>query len=174
MAKLRAAECREFIKAVVEKAEVMRVPVSIAVVGAEGHLIAVERMDEAGFITPDTAIAKAFTVAAFRSMSPRFPDGLVIHQWFKERNPQLLVSLAAMTNGRIAASGGSAPVFKGDELVGAYGISGGTSQQDEEMALYARAKVGWAHKPEHDNTDPEVKAHINALYVKAGITDRKL
>jgi hypothetical protein len=42
------------------------------------------------------------------------------------------------------------------------------------MALYARAKVGWAHKPEHDNTDPEVKAHINALYAKAGITDRKL
>jgi hypothetical protein len=79
-----------------------------------------------------------------------------------------------MTNGRIAASGGSAPVFKGDELVGAYGISGGTSQQDEEMALYARSKVGWAHVPEHDNTDPGVKAHINALYAQAGITDRKL
>src|SRR4029077_10391251 len=156
MGKLRAAECREFIKAVVEKADAKGVPVSIAVVGAEGHLIAVERMDQAGFISPDNAIGKAFTVAAFRSMSPRFPDGLVIQQWFKERNPQLLVSLAAMTNGRIAASGGSAPVFKGDELVGAYGISGGTSQQDEEMALHARAKVGWAHMPEHDNTDPEV------------------
>jgi glc operon protein GlcG len=174
MAKLRAAECREFIKAVVEKAEAMRVPVSIAVVGAEGHLIAVERMDEAGFITPETAIAKAFTVAAFRSMSPRFPDGLVIQQWFKERNPQLLVSLAAMTNGRIAASGGSAPVFKGDDMVGAYGISGGTSQQDEEITVYARGKVGWAHAPEHDTTDPEVKAHINALYAKAGIVDRNL
>jgi uncharacterized protein GlcG (DUF336 family) len=120
MAKLRAAECREFIQAVVEKAGAMGVPVSIAVVGPEGHLIAVERMDDAGFITPETAIAKAFTVAAFRSMSPRFPDGLVIQQWFKERNPQLLVSLAAMTNGRIAASGGSAPVFRGDEMVGAY------------------------------------------------------
>lgn len=174
MAKLRAAECREFIDAVVEKAGAMGVPVSIAVVGPEGHLIAVERMDEAGFITPETAIAKAFTVAAFRSMSPRFPDGLVIQQWFKERNPQLLVSLAAMTNGRIAASGGSAPVFKGDEMVGAYGISGGTSQQDEEMAVYARAKTGWAAAPEHDTIDPEVKAHINALYAKAGITDRKL
>ena len=112
----------------------MGVPVSVAVVGPEGNIIAVERMDEAGFVTPDTAIAKAYTVAAFRSMSPRFPDGLVIQQWFKERNPQLLVSLAAMTNGRIAASGGSAPVFKGDEMVGAYGISGGTSQQDEEIA----------------------------------------
>jgi uncharacterized protein GlcG (DUF336 family) len=174
MAKLRAVECREFIKAVIEKAEAMRVPISIAVVGPEGHIIAVERMDEAGFITPETAIAKAFTVAAFRSMSPRFPDGLVIQQWFKERNPQLLVSLAAMTNGRIAASGGCAPIFKGDEMVGAYGISGGTSQQDEEMAVYARAKVGWAHVPAHDTTDPEVRAHINALYAKAGIADRKL
>ena len=174
MAKLRAVECREFIKAVIEKAEAMRVPISIAIVGPEGHIIAVERMDEAGFITPETAIAKAFTVAAFRSMSPRFPDGLVIQQWFKERNPQLLVSLAAMTNGRIAASGGCAPIFKGDEMVGAYGISGGTSQQDEEMAVYARAKVGWAHVSEHDTTDPGVKAHINALYTKAGIADRKI
>jgi hypothetical protein len=42
------------------------------------------------------------------------------------------------------------------------------------MAIYARAKVGWAHMPEHDTIDPEVKAHINALYAKAGITDRKL
>ena len=173
MAKLRAVECREFIKAVVEKAAEMGVPVSVAVVGPEGHLIVVERMDDAGFITPDTAIAKAFTVAAFRSMSPRFPDGLVIQQWFKERNPQLLVGLAALTNGKIAASGGSAPVFKGDEMVGAYGISGGTSQQDEEMALYARAKVGWAHESTAE-PNANLKAHINELYAKAGITDRKL
>ena len=173
MAKLRAAECREFIAAVVEKAAEMGVPVSVAVVGPEGHLIALERMDEAGFITPDTAIAKAYTVAAFRSMSPRFPDGLVIQQWFKERNAQLLVSLAAMTNGKIAASGGAAPVFRGDEMVGAYGISGGTSQQDEEMAVYARAKVGWAHM---STAEPKasVQQHINELYAKAGITGRKL
>ena len=173
MAKLRAVECREFIKAVVEKAAEMGVPVSVAVVGPEGHLIAVERMDDAGFITPDTAIAKDFTVAAFRSMSPRFPDGLVIQQWFKERNPQLLISLAALTHGKIAASGGAAPVFNGDEMVGAYGISGGTSQQDEEMAVYARAKVGWAHA---STAEPKasVKEHINELYAKAGITDRKL
>jgi len=173
MAKLRAAECREFIAAVVEKAAEMGVPVSVAVVGPEGHLIALERMDDAGFITPDTAIAKAYTVAAFRSMSPRFPDGLVIQQWFKERNPQLLISLAAMTNGKIAASGGGAPVFRGDEMVGAYGISGGTSQQDEEMAVYARAKVGWAHRSSAEPKE-SVKEHINALYAEAGIAGRKL
>ena len=92
MAKLTAAECREFIKAASEKTAEMGVPVSIAVVGSEGHLVALERMDNAGFITPDTAPAKAYTVAAFRSMSPRFSDGLVIQQGFKERNPQMLVN----------------------------------------------------------------------------------
>ena len=174
MAKLRALECREFIKAVVEKAEEMRVPVAIAVANAEGHLIALERMDDAGFITPDIAWSKAFTVAAFRSMSPRFPDGLVIQQWFKERNPQLMIAMAVMTNGRVAASGGAAPVFKGNEMVGCYGISGATSDQDEVIGQYARDKTGWAHLPADDTTPADVKTHINELYAKAGIKDRKL
>src|SRR6516165_6548316 len=138
MTKLRAIECREFIKAVVEKADAMSVPVSIAVVGPEGHLIALERMDAAGFITPETAIAKAYTVAAFRSMSPRFPDGLVIHKWFMERNPQMMLNAAVFTGGKVAASGGSAPIFRGNEMVGAYAISGATSGQDEEIAEFAR------------------------------------
>ena len=171
MAKLRAVECREFIKAAIEKADEMGVPVSIAVVGPEGNLIALERMDDAGFVTPETAWAKAYTVAAFRSMSPRFPDGLVIQQWFKERNPQLLVGLSALTNGKIAASGGAAPVFKGNEMVGAYGVSGGTSQQDEVIANHARAKVGWTHTSA-DEPKASVKEHINELYAQAGIKDR--
>jgi glc operon protein GlcG len=174
MSKLRAVECRPFIQAVIEKAEEMGAPVSIAVVGPEGHLIALERMDDAGFITPDTAYAKAYTAAAMRSMSPRFPDGLVIQQWFKERNPQFLVNLSALTNGRVAASGGCAGIFRGNEMVGAYGISGGTSDQDEVMARYARDKVGWRHEPDNDATQQSVKDHINALYDKAGLGDRKL
>jgi uncharacterized protein GlcG (DUF336 family) len=174
MTKLTAIECREFIKVVVEKAEEMKVPISVAVVGPEGHLIALERMDNAGFITPDTAKAKAFTVAAFRSMSPRFPDGLVIQQWFKERNPQMLVNASVFTNGQVVASGGCAPVFKGNEMVGAYGISGGTSHQDEVIARYARAKVGWAHMAQNDTTPDEVKQHVNEIYARVGVKDRPL
>ena len=174
MAKLRAVECREFIKSVVEKAQEMGVPVSVAVVGPEGNLIALERMDDAGFVTPEIAWGKAYTAAAFRSMSPRFPDGLAIQQWCKERNPQILVNLAAMTNGRAAVSGGCAPVFKDDEMVGAYGVSGGTSQQDEIIAVHARARVGWSHQAKNDTTPTEVKKHINELYEKAGLSDRKL
>lgn len=174
MAKLTVLECRAFIQAVVEKAAEMRVPISVAVVGPEGHLIALERMDDAGFITPDIARGKAYTACAFRAMSPRFPDGLVIQHWFKERNPQMLMNASVFTNGLVVASGGCAPVFKGDELVGAYGISGGTSGQDEEMAIHARAKVGWAHMAQTDDTPDEVKEHINAIYERMGLGKRAL
>lgn len=146
--RVTVAECREFFRYVWEKAQQMQIPVSMAVVNAEGHLIALERMEEAGFITAEIAAAKAFTVAAFRSMSPRFPDGLVIRRWFQERNPQMMVNASVMTGGKVVASGGSTPIFKGKELAGAFGISGGTSEQDEEMGIYARAKVGWAREPQ--------------------------
>ncbi len=174
MSRLTAVECRAFIQAVSEKALEMGVPISVAVVGPEGHLIALERMDDAGFITPDIAKAKAYTAAAFRSMSPRFADGLVIQQWFKERNPQMLANASVFTNGQIVASGGCTPIFKGDEMVGAYGISGATGNQDEEIGIYARAKVGWAHMPEHDTTPESVKQHINAIYAKVGLGDRNI
>lgn len=174
MARLRALECRAFFDAVAEKATEMGAPVSIAIVGPEGNLIALERMDEAGFITPETAWSKAYTVAAFRSMSPRFPDGLVIQQWFKERNPQLLVNAAIFSGGRIQASGGAAPIFMGDEMVGAYGVSGATSDQDEIMSEHARVKVGWSKTAAHDATATGVRDHINEIYAKVGIKGRDL
>ena len=174
MAKLKIVECRRFFKAVTEKAGEMGVPVAIAVVNAEGHLLALERMDEAGFITPEISWGKAFTVAAFRSMSPRFPDGLTIQQWFKERNPQMLMNASIFTGGRVVVSGGCAPIFKGDTLVGAYGISGGTSDQDEVMGCHARETLGWAHVKEHDDTPQDVKDHINSIYSKVGLGGREL
>ena len=174
MGKLTALECRKFFDAVTEKANEMGVPVCMAVVDAAGHIIALERMDEAGWIGAEIAWGKAHTACAFRAMSPRFPDGLLIQQWFRERNPQMMMNSSVFTNGRIVASGGCAPIFQGDEMVGAYGISGGTSDQDEVMARYARAKVGWAHMKKNDDTPEDVKAHINELYSRIGLGDRSL
>ena len=174
MDRLRAEDCRAFFAAVTEKALEIGAPVAMAAVNAEGHLLALERMDEAGFITPEIAWAKAFTVAAFRSMSPRFSDGLVIQQWFRERNPQMLMNASVFTGGRVVVSGGCAPVFKGRVMIGAYGISGGTSDQDEVMGRYAREKVGWAWASDHDENSAQMKAHINEIYKKVGLGDREL
>ena len=118
--------------------------------------------------------SKSFTVAALRSMSPRFPDGLTSQQWFKERNPQILMNASMFTGGRVVVSGGCAPIFKGDELVGAYGVSVGTSDQDEVMARWAREKIGWAHTKRNDDTPQDVKDHINQIYDKVGLGKQKL
>lgn len=152
----------------------MKVPISVAVVNEAGHIITLERMDEAGWLTAEIARAKAYTAAAFRAMSPRFPDGLLIQKWFMERNPQMMMNSSVFTGGRIVASGGCAPIFEGDDMVGAYGISGGTSDQDEVIARFAREKVGWAHLKENDDTPEDVKRHVNELYARIGLGDRSL
>ena len=140
MARLRVAECRLFIQAVAEKAEEMGVPVSVAIVGPEGHLIALERMDEAGWITPETAWAKAYTMAAFRSMSPRFQDGLVTQHWLRERNPQLAVNAAVFTGGKVFISGGAAPVKLGrlPRRVSAYSVNWLTLRTPPPMSCTLR------------------------------------
>ncbi len=174
MTKLTLKECRRFIDLGFEKATEMGVPLGIAIVGPEAHLIAVERMDGAGFLCCQTAWAKAYTACALRAVSPRFQDGLVIQQWFRERNPQMMQNLSVMTGGMIMASGGAAPIFRGPELIGAYAVSGATSPQDEVIAEYARGIVGWQKKPEPDDTPESVKQHINELYEKAGLGHRSI
>jgi glc operon protein GlcG len=174
MSKLRLAECRPFFDAVVEISTKMGVGCCSAVVGPEGHLIALERTDLGGFILPEFAIAKAYTICAFRAVSPRFPDGVVIQKWFQQRNPQLMVNASVLTGGKIYASGGCAPIFHGNEMVGAYGVCGPTSSQDDEIAEYARQKAGWQTKPERDDTPEPIRDQINEIYAQLGMHDRKL
>ena len=64
--------------------------------------------------------------------------------------------------------------FAANEMIGAYGVCGPTSQQDDEISEYARKKAGWLKAPEHDNTPESVKEHINEIYSKLGLDDRKL
>ena len=64
MSKLRLADCRPFFEAVVEKSNEMGVGVCSAIVNSEGHLIALERTDDAGFILPEFARVARDTTAA--------------------------------------------------------------------------------------------------------------
>ena len=174
MSKLRLAECRVFFEGVLEKSLELGVGVCSAVVSAEGHLIALERTDLGGFMLAEFAQAKAYTVCAFRAVSPRFQDGVVIQKWFQARNPQVLINASVMTGGKVYVSGGCAPIFRGNELVGGYGVAGPTSQQDDEIAEYARQKAGWRKAPEIDDTPEDVRRHINEIYDTLGLSDRKL
>ena len=42
------------------------------------------------------------------------------------------------------------------------------------MARHARARVGWAHLRENDNTPDDAKRQVNELYARIGLDDREL
>jgi uncharacterized protein GlcG (DUF336 family) len=50
--------------------------------------------------------------------------------------------LMAMLGGRMIPGQGGLPVYDGDSIIGAVGVSGGTPQEDEEVALAGISHAG--------------------------------
>jgi uncharacterized protein GlcG (DUF336 family) len=101
----------------------------VAVVDISGELVYFEKMDDSQNGSVKVAVAKARSAALFKRPTKAFQD-----------------TLAGGADGlRILALEGAVPVEGGvplvvdDRIVGAIGVSGGTSQQDGECA---KAGVG--------------------------------
>ena len=103
--------------------------VSIAVVDDAGMLLHLERMDGAGAQSPEIATAKAFTAAMSKAPTKMFED-LV-----KERPGMLRFP------GRLPLQGG-VPVIHHGECVGAIGVSGVKSHEDEIIAIAGQKAIG--------------------------------
>ena len=99
--------------------------VSAAVVDRAGVVRVVLRADRAGPHTPDAARAKAYTSASLRNATAAVAEAV-------EKNP------AQRNLGQIAGFlllGGGVPVRVGEEVIGAVGVGGApTGQQDEDCA----------------------------------------
>ncbi len=110
----------EAIKVGVEKAEKMGIKVAIAVVDTRGELIALYKMEGAYPFTPHVAYLKARTAAIFRRPTAELA----------ERAAQNLPFYLGLTihAGLIFGKGGL-PTANGG-----VGVSGGTGDQDEEVA----------------------------------------
>lgn len=98
---------------------------SVAVVNAEGNLIAFQRADDAFLGSIDLSIAKAKSSNAFRRPTKAFVEGV-------NSGNMGLVSV----NGVIAIAGG-VPINISGAHLGAIGVSGATAAQDEQCALAA-------------------------------------
>jgi len=108
------------------KAKAIGVPMNIAVVDVGGNLVAFERMDKAWLGSINIAMNKAFTAVAFN---------MTTEDLGKASQPeQSLFGIHASNNGRLIIFGGGIPLRKGDELVGAIGVSGGAVTADIEVA----------------------------------------
>lgn len=121
---LRAA--RAIVDAARAKAEEIGVPMNIAIVDAGNNLTAFARMDGAWLGSIDIAQNKAYTARAFdmstQELAPLCQPG------------QPLFGIQASNQGRLIVFAGGIPLKAGDEVVGAIGVSGGTVEQDHEVA----------------------------------------
>jgi glc operon protein GlcG len=96
---------------------------SIAVVDAGGNLLSFKRMDGSFPASAEVALEKARTAAAFRAPSKKFEDAI-------NQNRAALITV-----GHNFLQGGIPIIYKG-EVIGAIGVSGAASaQQDEEVAI---------------------------------------
>lgn len=106
-------------------------PVSVAVVDDGGHVLSLIRFDGAGYATPTTALRKAQTSAMTRK-----PSGAA-----EAATADRLTMLALSDRMPIQ---GALPILIDGECVGAVGVSGVTSAQDEQIAQAGIAALGIA------------------------------
>lgn len=110
-------------------------PMCVAVLDDGGHLKVLKREDGAGILRPRIAVGKAWGAlglgASSRSIAERLRD-----------RPSFLGALADMSGGKVVPAAGGLLICDGDEVVGAVGVSGGTSDEDEDIARAGIAAAG--------------------------------
>lgn len=126
---LSLAEAEIIIQAAREKATILQSPSNIAVVDANGFLLAHVRMDDAQLPSIEHSINKAKTSAYFKKETVELKSDA-------EPKGELYGLNNTLDNTVIVFAGGVPVIFDG-EVVGAVGVSGGTADQDEEIAKYA-------------------------------------
>ncbi|HEV7640042.1 MAG TPA: heme-binding protein [Gaiellaceae bacterium] len=108
------------------KAEAIGVAMNIAVVDEGNNLVAFQRMDGAWLGSIDIAKGKAYTARAFnmstKDLAPLCQPG------------EPLFGIHVSNNGRLIVFAGGIPLERAGAVVGAIGVSGGSVEQDQEVA----------------------------------------
>ena len=120
------SDARRVIAAAEEKAVDIGQPMNIAVVDAGGNLVAHVRMDKAWMGSVDIAIKKAWTSRAFDISTKDLAE--------LSQSGDQFFGIHASNNGRVMIFAGGIPLKRGDEVVGAVGVSGGLGKQDQAVA----------------------------------------
>ena len=104
-------------------------PLTVVVLDAGGHEIALKREDGSGIIRVEIAHAKAYGALGMGLSSRAIGARL-------SQRPVFAGSLSVISGGRLAtAAGGVLIRDSGGDVIGAVGISGDTSEKDEFAAI---------------------------------------
>jgi uncharacterized protein GlcG (DUF336 family) len=120
------AIAKTIIEAAERKASEIGQPMNIAVVDGGGNLVAHVRMDNAWIGSVDISIKKAWTARAFDISTRELAE--------LSQSGDQFFGIHASNNGRVMIFAGGIPLKRGNEVVGAIGVSGGLGKQDQAVA----------------------------------------
>nr|WP_300168006.1 cob(I)yrinic acid a,c-diamide adenosyltransferase [uncultured Flavonifractor sp.] len=112
-----------------EKAKQLGVPVVFAAVDQGGNLVLLQRMEGALLASIEIATGKAYTASALKMATHE------LGQAAGQNGP--LYGIETAIPGKIVLFGGGFPYLVNGEVVGGIGVSGGTVEQDMEIARWA-------------------------------------
>lgn len=121
------------INLIEEKAARMGMKIVAAVYNSAARPVAIHCMDDAYIASFDVAENKAYTSAALK-MSTTVLKNL-------SQPGQELYGIQNTNQGRIVIFGGGEPLIYQGRLIGALGVSGGTEEEDRELAAFGSNKL---------------------------------
>lgn len=138
--KLTLEKAAIMVDKTLEKArEVKLRPLCVAVLDEGGHLKALKREDEASILRPQIAIGKAWGAVGMGESTRE------LGQRLKDR-PTFLNSLSDLSDGKVVPVAGGVLILEGNSIIGAVGVSGGTSDEDEACAIEGLRAAGLEFK----------------------------
>jgi len=137
MRKLTLSMAQTITSAALEKGAHLKLkPLTVAVLDAGGHVIALTRQDGASIMRPQIATGKAFGALAVGTGT----------RWLNanaETRPHFVQALNGVAGGNIVpVAGGVLIKDENGETLGAVGITGDTSDNDEAAALAGVTAAG--------------------------------
>ena len=120
------SDARRVIDAAERKAQEIGQPMNIAVVDAGGNLVAFARMEKAWIGSIDIAINKAWTARAFDIETKQLAE--------LSQSGDQFFGIHVSNHGRVMIFAGGVPLKRGQEVMGAIGVSGGMGKQDQAVA----------------------------------------
>ena len=122
---LTLEEANRISQGAMVKAEELNVRIGVAVCDAGGHLIALQRMDNARWAAVLGSQGKAIASAAFGRPSGELTE--------RADHPTLR-GIVAAEGGHMFLGQGAVPITRNGVVEGACGVGGATSQEDEDCA----------------------------------------
>ena len=138
--KLTLEKASIIVDKTLEKGRELKIrPLCVAVLDEGGHLKALKREDEASILRPQIAIGKAWGAVGMGESTRE------LGQRLKDR-PTFLNSLSDLSDGKVVPVAWGVLILEGNSIIGAVGVSGGTSDEDEACAIEGLRAAGLEFK----------------------------